>query len=31
MAARTSGGKSVDVRVMSSTMLSRKCGGMRAV
>ena len=26
IAARTSGGRSVEVRVMSSTMLSRKCG-----
>jgi hypothetical protein len=31
MAARTSGGRSVDVRVMSSTMLSKKEGNIRAV
>src|SRR5688572_22622657 len=30
IAARTSGGKSVDVRVMRSTMLSRKAGSIRS-
>ena len=31
IAARTSGGRSVEVRVMSSTMLSKKAGSIRAV
>jgi hypothetical protein len=31
MAARTSGGRSVDVFVISSTMLSKKAGSMRTV
>jgi hypothetical protein len=31
IAARTSGGRSVDVRVMSSTTLSKKEGSIRAV